>query len=157
MKNRGFSLIEVVVTITLIGIIAGIGIPKLRRNLAIGRDTKAIVTLNMLRQASELYYSETGTPPYIESESDNIKNALDRLKDYLDPKTFKEIKDNEIDIGGSRTINSSGDISKDIKYGGKIKFTFTDPEGDIKDGVYLWFNPENIGETDTKGNKWINY
>ena len=37
MKNKGFSLIEVTFAIALIGIMAGIGVPKLRRQMALGR------------------------------------------------------------------------------------------------------------------------
>lgn len=75
MKNKGFSLIEVTVAIALIGIMAGIGVPKLRRQMALGRDTKAIATLGTLRTASELYFIENNEPlseaPTSE-ESENI-------------------------------------------------------------------------------------
>ena len=85
MKNKGFSLIEVTVAIALIGIMAGIGVPKLRRQMALGRDTKAIATLGTLRTASELYFIENSKPlsetPTSE-ESENITTALKKLGIY---------------------------------------------------------------------------
>ena len=45
MKNQGFSLIEVCIGIALVGIMIGIGGPKIRRYIASGKDTKAIATL----------------------------------------------------------------------------------------------------------------
>lgn len=152
-KNGGFSLIEITVAIALIGILAGIGIPKLRKNLAIARDTKAIATLSTLRTASELYYAETGKTPFTTTPAISVVQALENLKDYLDPKTYNEIKNNKIEIGGSKTP-----ANNNITYGGEIEFTFTNPNSDeISDGVYIWFNPDDKDLEDTKGKKWIEY
>lgn len=149
MKNNGFSLIEITVAIALVGVMAGVGIPKLRRSIAIGRDTKAIATLGVLRTASELYFAEKEEAPHLSGEDDIT--SLKKLEDYLDPKTFKEIEDGKISIGGCKS-------EENIIYGGEISFTFTNPiESKSSDGIYIWFSPIEGLENDTKGNKWIEY
>lgn len=164
MKNKGFSLIEVTVAIALIGIMGSIGIPKLRRQMAIGRDTKAISTLGTLRTASELYFIEKNEPLTTEinsEDSEAIVTALKKLEPYLDVKTFKEIEDGKLEIGGSRAKKvESEEVEDDINYGGTISLTFKNPDINKNygsDGVYLWFKPVPGKEYDTKGNKWIEY
>lgn len=162
MKNGGFSLIEVVVAIALVGLMMGVGVPKFRKQMAIGKDTKAIAILGTLRTASELYYLETGKT-LIEGESGSVDtpSALKKLENYIDVKTFKEIEDGKVEIGGSRTKKINVDEpDENIKYGGNIGFTFNNPEKEkVSDGVYIWFDTtgESIGEYDTKGNKWSEY
>lgn len=164
MKNRGFSLIEITVAIALIGIMAGVGVPKLRRQMALGRDTKAIATLGTLRTASELYFIENNEPISDTPSSDETQSvitALKKLEPYLDEKTFKELEDGELDIGGSRAQKSDIDEAEtDINYGGAISLTFKNPDinkSSGSDGVYIWFKPSAGKEYDTKGNKWIEY
>lgn len=160
MKNGGFSLIEIMVAIALIGIMMGVGIPKFRNQIAIGKDTKAIAILSNLRTASELYYLETGkTLTENPNGETNIGKSLEVLEGYLDVKTFNDIKDGKLEIGGSRNKKADSDeADTDITYGGEIGLTFKNPEVDkVSDGVYIWFSPEDKRIYDTKGNKWIEY
>lgn len=151
-KNKGFSLIEIIIAITLIGIIAGVGTPKLRRQLAIGKDTKAIATLNVIRTASELYYSENGESVY--SEKTTTIEALKKLETYLDSKTFKNISSGFVEIGGSLSSSTSNNIT----YGGKVEITFVNPDSTLStDGIYLWYKPTSENLYDTKGNLWTEY
>lgn len=165
MKNKGFSLIEVTVAIALIGIMASIGVPKLRKQIAIGRDTKAIAILGTLRTASELYFIETGESPAnvtgTPEEGSTTIEALKKLEPYLDEKTFKEIEDGNLEIGGSRTTNpDNSQVEEAINYGGTIGLTFKNPnitDSSGSDGIYIWFQPAENKEYDTKGNKWTEY
>lgn len=160
MKNGGFSLIEVTVAIALIGVMMGIGIPKFRNQMALGRDTKAVAILTTLRTAGELYYLETGKTltEGTTGETQTVE-ALKKLENYLDTKTFKEIEDGKIEIGGSRAKKSDvEEADENIVFGGEIGFTFTNPEENkASDGIYIWFDPTGIGEYDTKGNLWTEY
>lgn len=153
MKNKGFSLIEVCIGIALVGIMIGIGGPKVRRFIASGKDTKAIATLGALRTASELYYSEHGSSPAtIKEEGTDIVASLKKLEEYINPKTFNNIKDGKIEIGGYMGEEHT------VKYGGEMAFTFVDPNTSEKgDGVNLWFAPTEGQEYDMKGNKWSEY
>lgn len=167
MKNRGFSLIEVTVAIALIGLMVGIGVPKFRKQLAIGKDTKAIAILSNLRTASELYYLETGKPLAENISTDKFEDVISKLDEYLDTKVLKDLEDGKIEIGGSRGKKTdTGEVDTTITYGGEIGFTFIEPStessggSDVKkvgDGVYIWFSPEAGKEYDTKGNKWTEY
>ena len=159
MKNRGFSLIEIVVAVAIMGILSGIVGLQLRSYIAKSKDTKAVATLNTLRVAAQLYQLENEKPLIEDSakydDSDEIKKALEKLEPYLDNNVKAIIKEPEIAIGGSRVTQNG-----DIKYGGKVKITFKDPDTtkNNSDGYYMWLKPDKGTEDlDIKGNKWIEY
>ena len=159
MKNRGFSLIEIVVAVAIMGILSGIVGLQLRSYIAKSKDTKAVATLNTLRVAAQLYQLENEKPLIEDSskyeDKEEIKKALEKLEPYLDNNAKAIIKDPEMAVGGSKT----GKDSKDIKYGGKVKITFKDPNGNNSDdGYYMWLKQDDGTENgDIKGNKWIEF
>jgi prepilin-type N-terminal cleavage/methylation domain-containing protein len=65
-RNRGFSLIELVIVVVIIGIIAAIAIPRMSRGASAARDGALTQDLNVLRSAIELYQAEHGGdfPPH---------------------------------------------------------------------------------------------
>ena len=153
MKNRGFSLIEIVVAVAIMGILSGIVGLQLRSYIAKSKDTKAVATLNTLRVAAQLYQLENEKP--LIEDKEEIKKALEKLEPYLDNNAKAIIKDPEIAVGGSKKDKDS----KDIKYGGKVKITFKDPGANSgSDGYYMWLEPVSPTEAyDIKGNKWIEF
>ena len=159
MKNRGFSLIEIVVAVAIMGILSGIVGLQLRSYIAKSKDTKAVATLNTLRVAAQLYQIKNEKPLIEDSskyeDKEEIKKALEKLEPYLDNNAKAIIKDPEMAVGGSKT----GKDSKDIKYGGKVKITFKDPNGNNSDdGYYMWLKQDDGTENgDIKGNKWIEF
>lgn len=162
MKNRGFSLIEIVVAVAIMGILSGIVGLQLRSYIAKSKDTKAVATLNTLRVAAQLYQLENEKPLIEDSskyeDKEEIKKALEKLEPYLDNNAKVIIKEPEMAIGGSREVKSNGDLGK-IKYGGKVKITFKDPGANSgSDGYYMWLEPVSPTEAyDIKGNKWIEF
>ena len=163
MKNRGFSLIEIVVAVAIMGILSGIVGLQLRSYIAKSKDTKAVATLNTLRVAAQLYQVENeealiDTASLTTYNEQEVKDALKKLEPYLDNNAKAIIEKPEMAIGGSREVKSNGDLGK-IKYGGKVKITFKDPNGNNSDdGYYMWLEPISPTEAcDIKGNKWIEF
>jgi len=80
MKNRGFSLIEVIVAVAIIGILSGIVGLKLRSYIATSKDTRAVATLNSFRLAAQTYQIDNDKPLIEDSskydDDTEIKKAL---------------------------------------------------------------------------------
>src|SRR3954466_9826043 len=62
-KNRGFSLIELVIVVVIIGIIAAIAIPRMSRGSEGAAESALAGTLSVLRSAIDRYYTEHGFYP----------------------------------------------------------------------------------------------
>ena len=158
MKNRGFSLIEIVIALAIMGILSGIVGLKLRGYIANSKDTKAVATLNSFRLAAQTYQIDNDKPLIEDStkyeDDTEIKKALKKLENYLDKNAKEIIDNNEIAIGGSRDAEDG-----EIKYRGKVKFTFKDPDGNNSDGYYMWLVPATTDtkKFDTKGKEWAKY
>jgi prepilin-type N-terminal cleavage/methylation domain-containing protein len=58
--RRGFSLIELVIVVVIIGIIAAIAIPRMSRGAAAAGDSALSGNLAILRNAIDLYHTEHG-------------------------------------------------------------------------------------------------
>lgn len=63
-KNKGFTLIELVVVVAIIGVLAAVVTPRIRTALMKAKDAKAIATLDALRTATNVYYAEKGKIPF---------------------------------------------------------------------------------------------
>lgn len=59
-RRRGFSLIELLIVISIILIIAAIAVPKMNRTLMLAREQAAIRQINSVHQAETQYYSQYG-------------------------------------------------------------------------------------------------
>lgn len=158
MKNRGFSLIEVIVAVAIIGILSGIVGLKLRSYIATSKDTRAVATLNSFRLAAQLYQIDNDKPLIEDSskydDDTEIKKALEKLEIYLDKNAKEIIKNNRITIGASRDTENG-----ELKYGGEVRFTFKAPDSNGKsDGYYMWLVPvDPTKKFDSKGKEWTKY
>lgn len=59
-RRRGFSLIELLIVISIILIIAAIAVPKMNKQLQLAREQAAIRQINTIHQAETQYYSQYG-------------------------------------------------------------------------------------------------
>lgn len=158
-KEKGFSLIEVLVVLGIIGLFTTFLTPKISNYVALGKETKVIATLNSLRTASEMYNLETGKSLGKDKLDGNLsKSDVEKLKEYIS-NGYKDLIKNldssgEIlyEIGGSK---ENLEESTKVVYGGEIKFTFKAPNGEVSDGVKIWISAvEGVGPYTLKGIKW---
>ena len=79
-RAGGFSLIELVIVVVIIGIIAAIAIPRMSRGTAAAGDSAVAGNLSVLRNAIELYTTEHGgTLP-----TGTASQITDKLTKYTD-------------------------------------------------------------------------
>lgn len=59
-RDTGFSLAEILVTITIIGILAGIAIPVYTGSVEEARSAEALANINMVHAAQRMYFANNG-------------------------------------------------------------------------------------------------
>lgn len=60
-RQNGFSLIELLIVISIILIIAAIAVPKMNKQLMLAREQAAIRQIGTIHQAETQYYSQYGS------------------------------------------------------------------------------------------------
>ena len=60
-RVHGFTLLELLVTITIIGILASIGLGNYMRSIRRGKDSRRMADLKQLQNALEQYYTTEGS------------------------------------------------------------------------------------------------
>ncbi|MHC4696609.1 MAG: prepilin-type N-terminal cleavage/methylation domain-containing protein [Planctomycetota bacterium] len=85
-RRHGFSLVELVVVVTIIGILASIAVPRMSRAASDAKKNALQATLANVRKAIDIYYAEHGKYPgynYISGLNDNDA-FVDQLLMYSD-------------------------------------------------------------------------
>ena len=62
-KTSGFSLLELVVVISIIALLAGVVTPRVSGRLAMARDARRLADIKAVRDAIEQYREDTGAYP----------------------------------------------------------------------------------------------
>jgi prepilin-type N-terminal cleavage/methylation domain-containing protein len=60
---RGFSLVEVVVVLSILAILAGALVPRVSNRMALSRDMRRLADIETIKAAIERYCAEHGSPP----------------------------------------------------------------------------------------------
>ncbi len=62
-SERGFTLIELVIVIGIIGVLAGIAVPRYTNSVADARKTADRMTARVVQTAIDLYFAQNGSFP----------------------------------------------------------------------------------------------
>ncbi|MEG0797415.1 MAG: type II secretion system protein [Acidaminococcaceae bacterium] len=95
-KQQGFTLIELVVVIAILGILAGLALPHLADMQAEARDAKAKSNIIILQKAYELVSIEVGVPPtggWVQSKSGSSDIYSTKMKDIVGSSLFYDINE----------------------------------------------------------------
>jgi len=71
MRSKGFTLVEVLIVVIIIGILAAIGIPQFASSIEKARGGEARAGLGHIQTAEKIYYAEN------DAYTDDLKNDLD--------------------------------------------------------------------------------
>jgi general secretion pathway protein G len=119
MKRRaGFTLIELVIVVMILGILAGVAAPKLFNQTSRATDNGVMQTLAVVRDAIELYAADNGgavpadataltgalVPTYLRKFPVNPFNQLDDVK----PTVAADDATGWMYLNGNFTINKMG-------------------------------------------------
>ncbi len=103
-KQKGFTLIELVIAISILAILAGVMVPRLSARMATSRDARRLADIKAVKTAIEAYYADKGHyPPPQKNDAfggwdvSHDGNFIQELRDtgFLPENAQDPINDNE--------------------------------------------------------------
>ena len=119
MRNKGFTLIELMIVVSIIGILALIAIPNFQTLRSKAYDASAQSAGRSAKLAMEIYYQDHQTDSY---NYPSTATALNMLTSY------------------DRNLNDDTNITFTFTYGSKTNYTFTTSNGKSSSAKTFEFN-----------------
>ncbi|MBR2179125.1 MAG: prepilin-type cleavage/methylation domain-containing protein [Selenomonadaceae bacterium] len=104
LNERGFATLEVILMITVLGILSAVAIPRFTAITTSANTAKVQADLSTLDTAIALYQMDNGTPPT--DLKNNLKDYVDNIEDLKPPS-------GNIYVNGEEKTASSYDLSDD--------------------------------------------
>ena len=124
--QRGFSLIEVLLALTIIGMIAAAAVPKVSHVMTVSRTQRVISDLQTLDAAVVMYETEKGKQPSELKDLSDYVRTIDKVKPPMDSKVIVGDKE-EVVTEASYTLTKGTDGVR-ATLGGRTADDFL-PEG----------------------------
>ena len=133
----GFSLVELMIVIVIMGVLAGAAVPIYRHNIEVAKRSEAVTGIATIRDQLRIYYAQEGIYPV----SDTYKKVIGRDWNHIKTGelTGKYFKDNNFRYRSYDGIeyrikcNKNGVLTKAVWLDESGTWKFDDEELDVED------------------------
>ena len=110
-KRKGFTLVELVVVIAILGILAGIAVPKLGSSRNTAKIAAHNANVRILKSTAAMYLADHPNTEKIELTEEDLKGYLDGEKFPKVPSGLKDDKGEELKGEYEIELDEKGNIT----------------------------------------------
>lgn len=117
VKEKGFTLIELIIVIVIIGILAAIAAPMMSGNVQKAKRSEAVTILGALRTAQRLYYVDNDRYTTAMSDLSVYINTPDMNGRYVNSIAFSVATANFVNFNGLSVDGQIGAMNMSVQNG----------------------------------------